>query len=198
MNAKISTALFAGFLLISLPAFAAQGVATIKGTTEGSTASGMVKFTDTNNGLKIEVKLANVPNAGKHGFHIHENGSCADEGKAAGGHYNPMTVDHGLLPKDGEAHAHMGDMGNIEIAADGTGTLSITLPGVSLKDGDHNVEGRAVILHEKEDDFGQPTGNAGGRIGCGIITAIEQIAQPDTAVISAAKSVEAANPPEAK
>jgi Cu-Zn family superoxide dismutase len=31
------------------------------------------------------------------------------------------------------------------------------------------VGGRAIILHEKMDDFSQPTGNAGGRIGCGTI-----------------------------
>ncbi|MBI3323135.1 MAG: superoxide dismutase family protein, partial [Candidatus Omnitrophica bacterium] len=29
--------------------------------------------------------------------------------------------------------------------------------------------GRSLILHEKVDDFGQPLGNAGGRIGCGVI-----------------------------
>ena len=179
MNCKILSIISASFLVWPFPAFAAQGVAVIKGTAQGSPISGTVSFIDSKDGLKIEAKLANVPNAGKHGFHIHENGSCADDGKAAGGHYNPMTVDHGFLPKDGEAHAHMGDMGNIEITADGTGTLSITLPGVSLKGGDHNVDGRAVILHEKADDFGQPTGNAGGRIGCGIITVAEQIAQPN-------------------
>ncbi|MBI2167628.1 MAG: superoxide dismutase family protein, partial [Candidatus Omnitrophica bacterium] len=43
------------------------------------------------------------------------------------------------------------------------------VPGLTLKEGEYAVAGRALILHEKEDDFGQPTGNAGGRIACGVI-----------------------------
>ena len=191
MNGKFLLFVVTGLLLFSLPAFGAQGVATVNSTAEGSSAVfGDVKFSDTNQGLKVEAKLANVPHPGKHGFHIHENGSCAESGKAAGGHYNPMAVDHGLLPKDGKNHAHLGDMGNIEITSDGAGTLSIILPGVSLKNGDHNVEGRAVILHEKEDDFGQPTGNAGGRIGCGIIMVTKEAAQPAQAAPSETKPKE--------
>lgn len=58
---------------------------------------------------------------------------------------------------------------SIEIATNGHGTLEKILPGLTLKKEKYGVMGRSVILHEKEDDFGQPTGNAGGRIGCGII-----------------------------
>jgi Cu-Zn family superoxide dismutase len=117
----------------------------------------------------VEAKLKNVPKTGKLGFHIHEKGSCDDMGKAAGGHYNPAEAPHGLLAIDGEHKAHAGDLGNVEISKDGTGTLKGFLPSVSLRGGQYNVEGRAIILHEKEDNFGQPTGNAGDRIGCGII-----------------------------
>lgn len=66
-------------------------------------------------------------------------------------------------------HAHAGDLGNIEIGADGTGTLEVTIPELCLTGCKYSLEGKSVILHEKEDDFGQPTGNAGGRIGCGPI-----------------------------
>ena len=31
--------------------------------------------------------------------------------------------------------------------------------------------GRALIVHDKRDDVGQPSGNAGGRIGCTVISA---------------------------
>jgi Cu-Zn family superoxide dismutase len=127
-----------------------------------------VSFFDSPQGLQISAQLTGVP-PGTHGFHIHEFGDCGDAGKAAGGHYNPHGTPHGFLPKDGEQKAHAGDMGNIEIGQDGSGTLTLTLPAASLSTGEHNVGGRAVILHEKSDDFSQPTGNAGGRIGCGII-----------------------------
>ena len=160
--------------LMVAPVFAAEGVAVIKGTSTDSPISGEVKFKETEKGLTVEAKLKNVPNSRKLGFHIHENGSCDDMGKAAGGHYNPMSAPHGFLAKDGEHKAHAGDLGNIKIANDGTGTLKGFLPGISLRGGQYNVEGRAIILHEKQDDFGQPTGNAGGRIGCGIIK-IEEI-----------------------
>lgn len=149
-------------------AFAASGVANIKGTKEGSALSGKAVLTDTPEGLKISLNLENVP-PGKHGFHIHENGACGDEGKAAGGHYNPDGVPHGLLFKDGFERAHAGDFGNIEIQPNGSGEFETVVNGLTLMGGKHNVAGRSFILHEQEDDFGQPTGNAGGRIGCGVI-----------------------------
>lgn len=154
-----------------LPPEGGKAVADLKGTAPDSPISGTVTLTETLEGLKVDVEVAGVP-AGKHGFHIHETGSCEDGGKAAGGHFNPKNVTHGFLPKDGLEHAHCGDMGNIEVSPDGIGALSIVLPGVTLA-GENGVVGRSVILHEKEDDFGQPTGNAGGRIACGVITKSE-------------------------
>ena len=163
---------FAFLILVSLSstsvAFAATGVASIKGTKPDSSLSGKAVLTDTPEGLKISLSFENVP-PGKHGFHIHENGSCADEGKAAGGHYNPEGTSHGLLSKDGFEHAHAGDFGNVEIDSNGSGRLEVVMPGLTLTGEKYNVAGRSFILHEKEDDFGQPTGNAGGRIGCGVI-----------------------------
>jgi Cu-Zn family superoxide dismutase len=166
---KLLSAIITLFLSLNYgAAFAATGVAVIKGTKEGSSVSGKVFLTDTTEGLKVSADLKGVL-PGKHGFHIHENGACGDEGKAAGGHYNPDKVSHGFLPKDGLSHAHAGDLGNIDVAQDGTGKLDAVLPGVTLTGGKYDVVGKAIILHEKEDDFGQPTGNAGGRIGCGVI-----------------------------
>jgi Cu-Zn family superoxide dismutase len=157
--------------ILSLPVlvWAADGKAVIKGTAADSKISGEATLTEGKDGLTLVANVANVP-PGKHGFHIHEKGTCDDMGKAAGGHFNPDKVSHGYLPKDGAMHAHAGDMGNIDIAADGTGTYKLFLPGLTLTEGNYAVAGKAIILHEKEDDFTtQPTGNAGGRIGCGVI-----------------------------
>lgn len=160
-----------GFFVFSLVscAHAGRGTAIVKGTEANSPISGKVTFQETAEGIKVHAEFQNAP-SGKHGFHIHENGNCGDGGKAAGGHYNPEGAPHGFLPKDGLSHAHAGDLGNIDIAADGTGRLDVLIPALTLKNGKYNILGKSVILHEKEDDFGQPTGNAGGRIGCGIIT----------------------------
>ncbi len=164
----LSIVFFAGAVL------AAEGKALIKGTAANSPITGEISLIEGNGGLTVEVIVANVA-PGKHGFHFHENGSCEDEGKAAGGHFNPGNVTHGYLPKDGHAHAHAGDMGNIEVGADGIGRLKEFLPDVSLTEGQYVVAGKAVILHESQDDFGQPTGNAGGRIGCGVIEIIPSL-----------------------
>ncbi|OGX35114.1 MAG: hypothetical protein A3C36_07025 [Omnitrophica WOR_2 bacterium RIFCSPHIGHO2_02_FULL_52_10] len=143
--------------------------AVITGTDPESSLRGSVDFVETGGGVQVVANLSNVMPAGKHGFHVHENGSCDDTGKAAGGHFNPGSAQHGLLPRDGAEMSHTGDMGNIEIDANGNGNLVIYMPGLSLSQGGANIAGKAVIVHEKEDDFSQPTGNAGGRIGCGII-----------------------------
>jgi len=149
---------------VSLP------VAELKPTVEGSPITGKVSFMETDEGLKINAVVEKAP-PGKHGFHIHEKGDCSDQGNAAGGHFNPDAVPHGDVEKHGFQKAHAGDLGNIEIGSDGKGKLEKIIPGLTLKQGKYGVVGRSVILHEKEDNFGQPTGNAGGRIACGVIPA---------------------------
>ena len=163
------------FCCVVTAAMAATGKAVIKGTAEGSPIAGEVVFVEENGGVKVQASVSNVP-PGQHGFHLHENASCAEGGKAAGGHFNPDNVAHGYLPKDGSEHAHAGDMGNIDVNEQGNGTLVLFMPGLTLTDGRYAIAGRSVILHEKVDDYSQPTGNAGGRIGCGIIE-IDQPAQ---------------------
>jgi Cu-Zn family superoxide dismutase len=163
-----------GMALIASKAVAVEtGVANIKGTTEGSKVTGTAKFEDNKGGLKVTVKVENVA-PGLHGFHVHEKGLCTNAGNDAGGHFNPEGHPHGHAPKQGPASVHPGDMGNINVGADGKGTLETTLPGVSLNSGKYNISGLAVILHDKPDDYSQPTGNAGGRIGCGVITVTDK------------------------
>lgn len=143
---------------------------TINSTSDPSKVIGEVSFSKKQGGMLVEAKINDAP-PGKHGFHIHEVGDCGDKGNAAKGHYNPDKVKHGFLPKDGFKKAHAGDLGNFTISSDGKGTLSETVPGLTVTGGKYPIKGLSVILHEKVDDFGQPLGNAGGRIGCGIIEA---------------------------
>lgn len=151
---------------------AATATAVIKGTKEGSELLGTANFKDTDEGLQAEISVSGAA-PGPHGIHIHENGSCEDGGNAAGGHFNPDKAKHGFLLTDGFQAAHAGDLGNIDINPSGEGALFIMIPGLTVSGGTYNIEGKSVILHEKKDDFGQPTGNAGGRVGCGIIKASE-------------------------
>ncbi|OGW77624.1 MAG: hypothetical protein A3J52_01480 [Omnitrophica bacterium RIFCSPHIGHO2_02_FULL_49_9] len=170
---KVFTFILLIWFVSIYPAYAAQyGVAVIKGTQEGTNISGRVDFEEIDGALKINGVLTNAP-PGKHGFHIHEYGLCTGEGRDAGGHFNPNGVKHGILATDGFSGAHAGDLGNIAIDTEGNGKFQTLLPNLSLSGGEYPIAGRAVILHEKEDDFGQPTGNAGGRIGCGTIALVE-------------------------
>ena len=169
---KIEGLVLGLLLLTAGDAWAAKAKAEIKGTAPDSKISGTAVFEDTEKGLAVNVEIANV-SPGPHGIHIHEKGSCEDSGNGAGGHYNPAGAQHGFLPKDGFAGAHAGDFGNIEVGPDGKGSRKLVLPELTVEGGKYNVAGRAVILHEKQDDFGQPTGNAGGRVGCGVIEASE-------------------------
>lgn len=160
-------ALAAGLMVITASGWAATGSAYLVSTSSASVQNGVVTFTDQAGGVHVQATLVHV-SPGKHAFHIHEFGACGDQGKAAGSHYNPENAPHGLVMKDGMTHAHAGDMGNIEANAKGEATLDILVPGISLGD-HHPIGGRAVVLHEKADDFSQPAGNAGGRMACGTI-----------------------------
>lgn len=148
-----------------------DAVAHIVGAKEPTAIKGLAQFYQKENGVFVSAMVSGLT-PGDHGFHVHENGSCDDAGKAAGGHFNPHGVEHGYLPDDGLEHAHLGDMGNITIGEDGSGKIEVLLPHVTLT-GDNGISGKAVIVHAGEDDFGQPVGNAGDREACGIIEASE-------------------------
>ena len=159
--------LLAASLSVSL-AQAETAKAVLSGTKPGLLVIGTVMLQDTASGLKIDADITQAP-VGPHAFHIHEFGLCTNEAKDAGSHYNPAGHPHGDMLKDGIAKTHAGDFGNITIDSTGKGGLHTVVPGLALSHGDATVAGRAFVLHEKADDFSQPTGNAGGRIGCGLI-----------------------------
>jgi superoxide dismutase, Cu-Zn family len=131
----------------------------------GSQVMGTVTFTQVGDTVQVVADITGLT-PGKHGFHIHEFGDCsAPDAASAGGHFNPMKKPHGA-PDAAERHA--GDLGNLE--ADSTGKAHLELKDSMLKlSGENSILGRGVIVHEKVDDWSQPTGNAGGRQACGVI-----------------------------
>jgi Cu-Zn family superoxide dismutase len=136
----------------------------------GSKVTGSVRFKADGAGkVAIDVAAEGLT-PGEHGIHIHEKGDCsAPDGKSAGDHFNPDKVDHGApaaMPH------HAGDFGNLTAGPDGKATMTVTVDFVSLDDGPRSAIGRAIVIHEKPDDLKtQPSGNAGARIACGVITA---------------------------
>jgi Cu-Zn family superoxide dismutase len=135
--------------------------------TEGSKVSGKVTFSATADGVRVEAEIKGLT-PGKHGFHVHELGDCSSaDGNSAGAHFNPTNEPHGA-PTAKERHD--GDMGNIEADASGVAKLSYVDQELSLAPGERSIIGRAVIVHTKADDLkSQPTGDAGGRVACGVI-----------------------------
>jgi Cu-Zn family superoxide dismutase len=134
--------------------------------TAGSTVEGKVTFTVEGDQVKVIAEVKGLT-PGKHGFHIHEFGDCSGpDGMTAGGHFNPATKPHGA-PDDHDRHA--GDLGNLVADANGYARLEWSDPTLRL-DGEGSILGRGVIVHVNPDDFTtQPTGNAGGRLACGVI-----------------------------
>ena len=149
------------------PAAGPQARATIE-PKSGSNVSGWATFAErSTGGVRIEVHIENAP-PGIHGLHLHDKGDCsAPDASSAGGHFNPGGRPH-AGPNDAMRHA--GDFGNITIESNGTGHLELVSDLLTVRPGPNSVVGRAVVFHEKEDDLKtQPTGNAGGRLGCGVV-----------------------------
>ncbi|KAI3880785.1 hypothetical protein MKX03_034686 [Papaver bracteatum] len=110
--------------------------------------------------------------AGKHGFHVHALGDTTNGCMSTGPHFNPAGKVHGA-PEDEERHA--GDLGNLTVGEDGKVDVNIVDKQIPLT-GPNSIIGRAVVVHADPDDLGKgghelslTTGNAGGRIACGII-----------------------------
>jgi Cu-Zn family superoxide dismutase len=141
-------------------------------------------FTETESGVNIVIQSTSQDDgsgleAGLHGVHIHETGTCDAEGEtpfeSAGGHFNPTQHTHGALD-DEESHA--GDLGNLEVDETGTFGAEITTDKVTLEPGAENsladADGSAIIIHAGEDDLQtDPSGESGDRVACGVIFAPE-------------------------
>ena len=123
-------------------------------------------------GVKVNVAVKGLA-AGEHGLHVHETGTCtAPDFKSAGAHWNPTGKKHG---KDNPEGHHAGDIPNITVKDDGTGTADFTIAGATLAAGDLSMmdkDGSSVVVHAKADDYKtDPSGDSGDRVACGIVKA---------------------------
>ncbi len=135
----------------------------------GSSVSGLVSFVDSAGSVYLTADVDGL-SEGKHAIHIHEFGDCSTfDAKSAGGHWNPTHTTHGEWDNH---HFHLGDIGNIDADTSGNGKISLKtdLWCLGCEDSTKNILGKSIIIHEGEDDFtSQPSGNAGPRVGCGVI-----------------------------
>lgn len=135
---------------------------------------GQVVISDTPYGLVFAPALSGLP-AGIHGFHVHENPSCAAKEKdgkmvaalAAGGHYDPAgSKRHGTPWGDG----HLGDLPPLFVDADGNAAHPVLAPRLTAT----QVQGRSLMVHVGGDnhaDHPAPLGGGGARLVCGVIQA---------------------------
>ena len=143
-----------------------QAVAILHATA-GNKCHGTVRFTQEGDSVKVVADIEGLNPGQKHAFHIHQFGDCSSsDGMSAGGHYNPEGHQHGL-PEAEQRHA--GDLGNLQADNDGKAHYEITVKNISVAGLKNPIVGRGVIVHAKVDDGGQPVGNAGARIACGVI-----------------------------
>lgn len=136
-------------------------------------AIGLITVSETPYGLVFTPNLKNLP-AGIHGFHVHEQGSCAAGVKdgvgvaalAAGGHYDPKNSGQHLGPY---AEGHLGDLPAIYVKGDASADYPVLAPRLkSLSE----IKGRALMIHAGTDnhsDSPKPLGGGGNRVACGVI-----------------------------
>jgi superoxide dismutase, Cu-Zn family len=168
---KISSFVFLFALVVSVSAPLAvaqdaQKAVAVLSPTANSKVMGTVTFMKSGDDVKVVADITGLT-PGKHGFHIHEFGDCsAPDATSAGSHLNPTKHQHGAPDA---TDRHEGDLGNIEADASGKAHVDLTDKVLKLS-GAESIIGHAVIVHEKADDLKtQPTGDAGGRLACGVI-----------------------------
>ncbi|XP_013106323.1 superoxide dismutase [Cu-Zn] [Stomoxys calcitrans] len=146
----------------------AKAVCVINGDAKGTV---FFEQADENSPVTVTGEVTGLPK-GLHGFHVHEFGDNTNGCISAGPHFNPKGKEHGA-PCD--ENRHVGDLGNVESSGDGPTKVNITDSQISLF-GANSILGRTVVVHADPDDLGKgghelskTTGNAGARVGCGVI-----------------------------
>ncbi|MFA5675043.1 MAG: superoxide dismutase family protein [Christensenellales bacterium] len=137
-----------------------RAIAVIEGEGNAPNLEGTVIFTETHFGVHVEAQVSGLPenDTGFYGFHLHEGDSCVPpDFKSAGGHYNPEGLPHPL---------HAGDFPMLIATDSGEAWLTFITTRFEVRD----IIGKTVIVHGDRDDYtSQPAGDAGERIGCGVV-----------------------------
>lgn len=135
----------------------------------GYSITGVARFEPAMFGrVSLRVEVAQAPR-GRFAVHIHERGDCsAPDALSAGEDWNPTSAPHGKFDSDA---SHLGDLDNLTIDETGRGRLELSSREWSIGTGlPTDVLGKAIIIHEREDDFRtQPSGDSGKPIACGVI-----------------------------
>ena len=147
-----------------------NGVAVLAPNDNG--VAGVVHFSQEEDTVHIDYDITGLTD-GEHGFHIHTYGDLTDGCDSACSHFNPDNTEHGGLDSKSR---HLGDLGNIS-SEKGVSKGRLSTDTLSLKSGKRNcIVGRMIIVHADRDDLGKggdaeslKTGNAGKRVGCGVI-----------------------------
>jgi Cu-Zn family superoxide dismutase len=119
--------------------------------------------------IRVRIDAMGMPR-GTYAAHVHTTGACnPPDFTSAGPHWNPTGAQHG---KNNPAGMHKGDLPNLSVGTDGRGTLEYAIPAAALTGGQSPLldsDGAALVIHAQADDYRtDPTGNAGGRMACGV------------------------------
>ncbi len=166
MNILKTTVMCAVALLLSVSCSTTKELSYDITGRSGTPTSGNIKFVQKDGEVTMTVNATGLT-SGLHAIHLHEKADCsAPDFTSTGGHWNPAGSDHGRW---GAEHFHMGDIGNLNADASGNASMIFKTDKwcIGCKDSSKNIIGKGVIIHDGEDDFHtQPTGDAGGRVGC--------------------------------
>lgn len=154
-------------LILTSNAFADTTIAVNLTTKDGEgQAIGTITVSQTKYGLLFTPNLHGLP-PGLHGFHLHQDPNCNDNGMAAGGHLDPEHSGKHLGPYAG---GHLGDLPALYVDGNGNATTPVLAPRLkSLKE----IGGHAIMIHAGGDNYSdtpEKLGGGGARIACGVIT----------------------------
>lgn len=165
---KLTTSIFATICLAMTSAVYADLTVPMNFTTDKGVgkSAGNVVISENIHGLIFTPQLKGLKSE-VHGFHIHVNPSCDQNGMAAGGHYDPQNTGKHLGPYNDDGH--LGDLPALTVNADGTSTLPVLAPRfMHLAD----IQNHALMIHEGGDNYSDTPaklGGGGARMVCGII-----------------------------
>lgn len=166
MNIYLKTLLSLMVLFVGMTGIYANQV-TIKifKTNDQSKAIGTVVAVDSKYGLLLTPHLTSLP-TGIHGFHVHTMPSCADHGKAAGGHLDPFKTNKHLGPYD--TYGHLGDLPVLYVNKQGEANVPVLAPRLKVA----GILNHSLMIHAGGDNYSdspKSLGGGGARIACGVV-----------------------------